>query len=120
MDHRQEARDTFDRVMRVPDKILVAVGFISMGTFGLLVMETIGPAGSGYSREFMVFYAVAAAGVGAFSALYFAFRFIAALSVAALAVRRGRESANGHHAAGRPVDKSDAPVQTVHQLVAGR
>jgi hypothetical protein len=116
-DLRQQARDRFDRVMRVPDRLLVAVGFISLGIFGLLVMETMDHPTR--NKDFLVFYVLASAGVGAFGALYLAFRSVAAFMVAATAVRR-RDQPSRRHAADRPADRPGAQAQTVHQLAAGR
>jgi hypothetical protein len=114
MDHRQEARDRFDRIMRVPDRIVDFLGLVLLGTLGLLAIETVSP--SQPRNDFLTFFWAVQIGIYALCALYFVTRFVAAF-VIARSVRRQR-SASARHAVdlheGNPAGR-----QTVRRLVAG-
>jgi hypothetical protein len=117
MDVRQEARDRFDRIMRVPDRIVEVVGGIAApASLVLLVLPII--AGSGVTdADVRLWFQIALSGAAVF-AMYFATRFVAALIFAALVIRR-RDRINASDA-DRRAGTRDAQAQTVHQLAAGR
>ena len=112
MDARQETRDRFDRVMRVPDRIVEIVGLISLGSGCIFIMELISP--SQPLGDFMVLFFSIHIGIYAICALYFAFRFVAALIISAQAVRsidRANSRASDH-----PADRPDAQARTALPL----
>ena len=115
MDARQEARDRFGPLDGVAGQDRYGRGVHFPGDGGLLVMETISPTKSGNGhQDFVVFYVVTSASIGAFAILYFAGRFVAALVIAANAVRR-RDRTNARGAADRHADSPAAPAQIVLQ-----
>lgn len=117
MDYRQEARERFDRVMRVPDRAIEILGLVSFGTLLLLIMETISP--SQPRNDFLLFFWTIQIGIYALCGLYFALRFAAAVVIAARAVRH-QHRASYRRDVGHPADTQDAPAQTAHLLAADR
>ena len=112
MDVRQEARNKFDRVMRVPDSVFEWVMLCSLVAPPILMIE---PALTGRVRA-TDFYLLMGLFIGgtAVAALYYATRFVAALAIAAVAVR-SRERANVRDA-DLPADRPDAQPRTVRPL----
>jgi hypothetical protein len=115
-DYRQEARERFDRLMRLPDSIaewVTWIGFVSPFVILPGVFLTPGRADQDVFLLICVY-------VGGFAliALYYAARFTAAITIAALAVRR-RDRANGRGGADRPSGTPANPAQNVRSLVAG-
>jgi hypothetical protein len=88
MDYRQEARDRFDKVMRVPDRIAGVACLISFALAGVLFLELINPSHTQQRHGFLSFYVTTMVCVVATYALYVAVRFVAATVVAFLAVLR--------------------------------
>ena len=116
MDHRQEARDRFDRLMRVPDKIAIAACIIGMALpASYLLSELLDGSRPTYSD--MMFYLSVKGAVLAVSVLYFVTSVVAAFVIAALAVR-GRNRSSAHGAADLRSDTQEAR-QTVRSLAAG-
>ena len=116
-DIRQEAQDRFDRLMRVPDRIVEIAAIIGVGVPLLFMMDSLF-GGPGITNENIVFYLSIKLGVVAVYVLYAATRFTAACVIAAVAVRRQRRA--NSRGAGRQVDTPAVQVQTVRLIVAGR
>jgi hypothetical protein len=95
MDYRQDARDRFDRIMRVPDGLMWIVGSISIGIGFLLPVAT--TLSLQERDKFLDWYIAAVIGIGLFTVLYVAVRSMAALIISAIAVRRAR-----HHPTSMP------------------
>ena len=117
MDARQEARDRFDRVMVWPDKIVMAACLFGLGMPATFMLGQFLD-GTKLTYPDLMFYLSVKFAVLAVYGFYFATRFVAALVIAATAVRR-RYHANARGASDLPAD-SPVARQTAHALVAGK
>jgi NADPH:quinone reductase-like Zn-dependent oxidoreductase len=114
MDHRQEARARFDRIMRVPDLVADWVSFAACGIALLMAIDVL----TGQVSKTGDAYLLIGASVGtvAIYLSYLALRFVAALVITASTIRRGRsmarDAADLH--AENPADR-----QTARPLAAG-
>ena len=113
MGYRQEARDRFDRFMRVPDRAIEWVAFASCGLSLLMAIDVL----TGQPAKADDAYLLIGASVGGIAVyvLYLAIRFVAAFVIAARAVRRQRHASGG---AGLHED-SPADQQNAHPLAVG-
>jgi hypothetical protein len=117
MDVRQEARDRFDRVMRVPDSIAEWTALASCGLPLLMLADSVL---TGWTAKESDIYLLIYVSIGAavVYALYFATRFVAALIFAAIAVRC-RGSASARRDADLREGSPAARTQTARRLAVG-
>ena len=119
-DLRQQARDRFDRVMRVPDSIALMTCLFGLAMPLLFLLGgLLDGRGIRLSNSDMMLYITIKIGVLGVYALCCLFRVVAALIISAQAVRR-QHRASYRRDAGRPEDRPDALAQTVRLPVAGR